>query len=62
MPLDFRATVSQYSPQYLTRGRETRPRSINFMTQLLFDLGTRDLKIALTMNLESGPRLAGIWL
>ena len=48
---------------YLTRGQVTQPRSVNFLTRLLFDKGTRGLKIALTMSwdpdsLEFAPNLS----
>ena len=52
----------QYLPQNLPPGQVTWPRSINFMTQLLFDLSTRGVKIASMTNLESGLRFAGIQL
>ena len=48
-------SVTQYSPRYSIRGQVARPLSINFLTWLLFDLGTRGLKITSTTNLESGP-------
>ena len=53
--------LTQYSTPYLTRGRVTRPRSINFTIWLLLDLGHQLLVFALTMNLESGRRFADIW-
>ena len=34
----------------------------HFLLCILFDLGYRGLWFALKMNLESGPRFAGIWL
>ena len=40
---------------YLARGQVTRPRSIKFMTRLLFDLDIR-LIIASRTYLKSGPR------
>ena len=49
-----------YATQYLIRGRVTWPQSINFMTRLRLSLGYIPLVFASTMNLESGPRLAGI--
>ena len=45
---------------YSTRGRVTRPRSINYATWLRLNLGHRLLVFALTTNLESGPRFADI--
>ena len=49
-----------YSTRYLTRGRVTRPRSINFTIRLKLDLGNQLLVVASTTNLESGPRFADI--
>ena len=52
----------QNSTRYLTQGRVTRPRSINFTIRIGLDLGHRLLESASTTNLESGPRFADIWL
>ena len=49
--------MTQYSP----RGQVTRPQSINFMTQLLFDLDISALIIASRTNLESGSRFTEVW-
>ena len=49
-----------YSTRYSTRGRVTRPRSINFTIRLRLDSCHQLLVFALTMNLESGPRFADI--
>ena len=52
----------RYSTRYSTRGRVTRPRSINFTIRLWLYLGLRLLLFASTTNLESGPRFADICL
>ena len=46
--------------QYSLRGQILRPRTINFLLRLLFDLGYIVLRFPSTMNLEAGPRFARI--
>ena len=57
----FGPNAIQSSLRYSLRGQILQLRIITFLLGLLFNLGYRGLLFTSTMNLEGGPRFAGIW-
>ena len=56
----FGPNAIQSSLRYSLRGQILQLRIITFLLGLLFNLGYRGLLFTSTMNLEGGPRFAGI--
>ena len=57
-----KSTCVQLLSEQQSHLNSTRPRFFNFAIWLRLDLGYKALIFASTMNLESGPRFANIWL